>query len=435
MSVSHCPLCPLIFQFRTEVEDHLRNDHRSRAEEEADLGKELEGAPHELTWLRLRALQSAASDPSVSLLLDTAPGAMMTSLDAARLHRLARKARQRLSLEVRGGDLSHLEHRLARAVAAAEGGPTDCGIAVLVSARQLAIVRLPLEPKERVVVDPTFATRDLFDALQSFPVYRVVVLDPGAPRLFEGSAHSLAEITEDTGVLATGALPASRLWGIGRAVTGRVESLTPRLHRLQATVDMTDELLDMRSDATAVLPLVIVGTARVVSLFRRRSRHEPDVIGHVRHIQRRPSVHEIQMLVAPAVESLRRRCADERVAQLERAESKQALAWGIESALRAVLAGQVERLWVGRDYMVPARALGRDGALQIVDDPETPGVVDDIVDDLIEIAVSKGTPSDIVDLNASDPGRACPDRAEGGVAVQIRPAAAGPSMTPSTTAA
>ncbi len=85
--------------------------------------------------------------------------------------------------------------------------------------------------------------------------------------------------------------------------------------------------------------------------------------------------------------------------------------------------------------MVPARTLGADGMLQIIDDPETPGVVDDIVDDLIEIAVSKGTPTDIVDFNASDPGRACPDRAEGGVAVQIRPAAAGPSMTPSTTAA
>jgi len=62
-------------------------------------------------------------------------------------------------------------------------------------------------------------------------------------------------------------------------------------------------------------------------------------------------------------------------------------------------------------------------------------VVDDIVDHLIELAVSKGTPTDIVDFNASDPGRVGLDRAEGGVAVQIRPSADGPSMVPSTTAA
>ena len=61
MSVSHCPICPLIFQFRTEVEYHLRNDHRSRADEELDLRDELQAAQSDLTWLRLRALQSAVS--------------------------------------------------------------------------------------------------------------------------------------------------------------------------------------------------------------------------------------------------------------------------------------------------------------------------------------------------------------------------------------
>ena len=37
MSVYHCPLCPLIFQFRSEVEWHLREEHRSSSDEESDL--------------------------------------------------------------------------------------------------------------------------------------------------------------------------------------------------------------------------------------------------------------------------------------------------------------------------------------------------------------------------------------------------------------
>lgn len=425
MSVSHCPICPLIFQFRTEVEYHLRNDHRSRADEELDLRDELQAAQSDLTWLRLRALQSAVSEPSVSLLLDTMPAKAMTSLDAARLRRLAHKARQRLSLEVRGGDLSNLEHRLARAVAAAEGGPTDAGIAVFVSARQLTIIRLPLEPKERVVIDPTFATRDLFDALQSSPRYRVAVLGGAGPRLFEGRGHSLTDVSD---AHTTGALTAPRR-GIGRGDAGRVEPWSLRHHRLQASVRMTDDALDTRCAVTGSLPLVVVGGPRLVALFHRRSHHERDLIGHVQRMQTRPSAHDVERLVAPVVDAWHRQLADAQAARLEQADSQRQLAWGAETALPAVLAGKVEHLWVQRGYMVPARTLG-DGTLQIVDNPEIPGVIDDIVDDLIEIAISKGTPTDIVHINASDHPR-------GGVAVQLRPSAtaAGPTKPERTTAA
>ena len=44
MSVYHCPLCPLIFQFRSEVEWHLREGHRSSSDEESDLRAELAAA-------------------------------------------------------------------------------------------------------------------------------------------------------------------------------------------------------------------------------------------------------------------------------------------------------------------------------------------------------------------------------------------------------
>ena len=36
MSVYHCPLCPLIFEYRTEVEWHLGHEHRTRVEEDAE---------------------------------------------------------------------------------------------------------------------------------------------------------------------------------------------------------------------------------------------------------------------------------------------------------------------------------------------------------------------------------------------------------------
>ena len=38
------------------------------------------------------------------------------------------------------------------------------------------MVPLPFSPRERAVVSHTFATRDLLDALQTFPMYRALVL-------------------------------------------------------------------------------------------------------------------------------------------------------------------------------------------------------------------------------------------------------------------
>ena len=89
MAVYHCPVCPLIFEFRTEVEWHLREQHRSRADEEADLRAEINAAVRQLDWLTLRALRSAAPGPAVSLLLATGPAPAMSVLDVARLRQLA----------------------------------------------------------------------------------------------------------------------------------------------------------------------------------------------------------------------------------------------------------------------------------------------------------------------------------------------------------
>lgn len=420
MTVSHCPLCPLIFQFRTEVEDHLRNDHRSRADEEADLGAELEAADNELSWLRLRALQCAVSDPSVSLLLDTVPAPAMIPLDAARLRRLAERARQRLALELAGGELAHMEHRLARAIAAAQGGPTDAGLAVFVSARQVVIMRLPLAPKERVVVDPTFATRDLLDALQHRPRYRVAVLSRSGARLFEGRAHSLTEVSDACGAREpTQALPR----GVGGSDPARPESWVVRHLRRQALVARTDSALDARSQAAGRLPLVVVGAPRFVALFRRRSRHECDAIGHIRRGRSGVNAMSIHGLVTPDLEAWQRRLADEQAAEFEQAVRQGKVAWGVQAALAAILADGAEHLWVERGYAVPARR-AEDGTLRLVDDPETPGVIDDVVDGLIVIATRKGIPTDIIEHWS-------PASAHGTVVVQLRR----PATTPSEAAA
>jgi hypothetical protein len=98
MTAHQCPRCKLLFAFRTEVEWLLRNEHRSAVEKEAELRAELRSA-RELGEAALTKLQSTPAGPSVTLLLGTVPASTMTSLDAARLHRLAHRAADRLQVQ------------------------------------------------------------------------------------------------------------------------------------------------------------------------------------------------------------------------------------------------------------------------------------------------------------------------------------------------
>ena len=117
MSAYHCVACPLIFQSRNEVEWHLRNDHRSASDELRQWDSETEAAAQPLTWVRLRSLQAAVSDPSISILLPTRPAPAMTGLDLACLSFLASRATRRLRRQASGPRLALLESRLQRLIA------------------------------------------------------------------------------------------------------------------------------------------------------------------------------------------------------------------------------------------------------------------------------------------------------------------------------
>lgn len=382
MSVFHCPLCPLIFEHRTEVEYHLRNDHRSRADEKAALATELARAGKNLEWGRLRALQSSRAGTAVTILMATTPAATMTNLDVARLRRFAYQARCRLTAEP-GTVPPTLEERLNLTVLAAESAPTQEGLAILVNARDLAIFHLPFEPADRVVVDPTFATRDLEAALQCFPRYRVVTLGL-RPRLFEGRGLHLEELEHSIQdhAFRTGERHAHH----GGKRSARPERWALGQARRCAAVGFIDDLLTERAWSQGDLPLLVAGDGRWRTSFSRHSRHVASVIGEIPGSRHNDTPERLALLSQPF---LVQRLRDEQaaaVAELNRADSYQSIAWGVEAAWKALQDGAADLLWVEQGFSRPARLRGTE--LELVDIAHAPGVIDDVVDDLIQAAIT-----------------------------------------------
>jgi hypothetical protein len=139
-------------------------------------------------------LQAVRSYPAVSVLLNTTPARAMTAADAARLRGLVDLAARRLRAEAPKGKEPALVadlHRLADRAAAA---PTGTAVALFASSGTAEHVALPLAVRERVVVDPTFATRDLVRSLHRTPRHLVLSLSSREARLFVGVGETLRPV-------------------------------------------------------------------------------------------------------------------------------------------------------------------------------------------------------------------------------------------------
>jgi Bacterial archaeo-eukaryotic release factor family 3 len=359
---------------------------------------------------RLGALQGAMSEPSVSILAGTTPGKGMTKLDAAQLQHLLSGADQRLRQAGDTQRASGVRARLAQAVSIAQAGPTQSGLAIFVSEDQTAIVPLPFAPNDRVLVGPWFATRDLLYALQRFPAYRLLVIAGPAFRLLEGRGNHLTEISATPSVRESGSSVVDAFRGRCRSGLLWHGPRTTR-GRCRAVLLAAEHLLDQATATRGELPLVVVASPRLLRAFRTSSGHARSLIGEVSGWYPQTSGDRLAMLAQSALDRWYAERRAQALLALTSAERVHSVAWGVHAALNAVRLGGLERLWVDHDYSVPAR-LNDDGSIFEQATRESIGVIDDVIERIIQMSVGLGIRVDILDGLA----RAHPDA----IAVQLR---------------
>ena len=375
MPIFHCPLCPLIFECRGDVEQHVNTEHRSRADADAGWRAELAAATGPFDAERLVQLRSSEAVPSVTLLLSTAPAAVMTVLDIARLRQLAGGARRRLLAEPRADTAVPVgEDRLARVVSVAESQATDRGMAVMVNGDDMAVVKLPFAPRDRHVVDRGFATRDLDYALRRFPLHRVLVLGHHA-RVLEGHPRQLSE-PELAAAGRSGSHPSADTAGCPDP----------------------DVLIGERVDTAGRLPLVVVGDRSDLVRFLGRSSLARDVIAVARRSRfRRTSVPD---LAAEALDRSYHERQSRAVAELLHADLQSRIAWGVRAAWSAIQKGAADRLWVEHDFALAGRRTPGACGIETISDRAEPGAVDDLVDVLLTRAAQLGVETHLLDRHA-----------------------------------
>lgn len=332
----------------------------------------------------IRQLQKIKGSPAVTITLPTSRSAPENEQDPIRVKNLVKQAADRLMREFPEAESVMLLLELGKLVESIDYRTAQDGLAMFVNRDLARAVHLPFPLKERVSVDKSFLTRDLIFAMNRAPRYWTLVLNEKLTRLFEGTCESLIEIQRNgfpfshTGPGGTRPLPTG--FGIRRSAFW-----DERHRQFFRQVDSALKPI-MAGD---MLPLVEVGMERNLEFFDEVTVHKESILARLTDSHDETTPDELSLLVWPLVKA---GLAEQRLqvlAELAQAMGDKKCASTVGDVWRLAREGRGKLLLVEEDFHFPARLDETGERLQVADDPAAPDVMEDAVDEIIEIVLSK----------------------------------------------
>ncbi len=353
-------------------------------------------------------LKSRQADPAISILMPTHRTFPDNKQDPIILKNLIKETEDRL--------LSRMEKREVWPIMEAINAQVDAhdhalnldGLAVFAGADGASIVRLPFPVRERAIIDSSFATRDITRGLFDAVSYFIVVISREYGRLIHAyndrPVHEFDRNTDLEGYSFP--IKNNSLYSTSGHERSQAQSEDNLLKEFLNVVDKSLQEIQGKSGSDR-LPVIVMGDARNVALFKQLSDRPDDVVGQVTNS---PDLEaDALALVSDAQEAVAtHRASAEATAmgQLGQARGAGSLRTDLSAIYRAATEGNAERLYVRRGYVQAGVIDSQARTVTANDEAGAEGVTDDVVDELIELVQANG--GDIAFLSEQTLGDAGP---------------------------
>jgi hypothetical protein len=267
------------------------------------------------------------------------------------------------------------------------------GLALFATPTSCTVLRLPFPVEEQVVVNRTFATRQLFAGLTRTPRARVLVLDGDDALLYLAQGSSLIEAEGTPFPLH---VEAPREWDTPHRDRPIHEEVAAEQRRVvHRTVDAA---LD-EADRTERLPVVVAATTRELAFFDEVTRHGDRIVGriHGNAARTRPAVLAVDVVAVLAEH--RRTIEADLVDRASEAVGQERAVTGLVAVAEAAKAGRGHLLVVEDHFRFPIHLV--DG-LTPGAGPDAQLVVEDLVDEVVEAVLLHGGEVEFVAPGALD---------------------------------
>lgn len=329
-------------------------------------------------------LQHVKNSPCVTITLPTHRTAPDNKQDPIRVKNLVKQAVERLMDGYLQHDIEPIRMRLKQLMEGLDYRNMLDGLALFASSDFSRAIHLPLALKERVVVGDSFFTRDLVFAMNRTPRYWVVVLSEKPTRLYEGQRDELIEV-QDGGFPLIHAGPGGKEplpGGFG------IQKSAYRDERHRQFFRQVNEALEpfLASDP---LPLVVVGVNRYLAFFDEVTNSKDSILTTLEGSHDKTSPHELAKLIWPLVKNSLDQKRTEILSELEKAISDRKFVSTVGEVWRLANEGRGKILLVEEGFHFPARVDETGKILIPEDNVDAPGVMDDVVDRIIETVLEK----------------------------------------------
>ncbi len=308
-------------------------------------------------------LQAQRDNPMVSIFVPLTPHQPRQATIA--LRNLLREAERRLNLEFTPAEVKPLLAGLRDRAASADLTRGRGSVAFFASGEGTRIISLPYDVEPEVVVDETFATRNLVHALQRAQRYLVAVIDEGAMRCFEVVGATAVELDD--------------------YALSMIDDLRPGAGWQGPFARKVDELLDARQTDDP-LPVILLAPPGMEAAFLKRSLIRRHVIASATGRFEGAATERVRDVALRLVKQHVMEDLREVFRRLAEAHDGHRMARGIHEVWEVAGQGRISLLVVEHSFRFPA-TLESNGSLVEVGDASSPGVMDDAVDEVVEIAL------------------------------------------------
>lgn len=334
------------------------------------------------TKAKLKQLKNVSSDCCITLILPTHRTAPDNEKDPIVLKNLMKEAENRLPESCDPGQAKLLTDKLHRLAATIDHRHNQEALALFVSNDISEYLRLPMTAAERVSIGNSFYVRDVVRALFREEGYYLLVLSRDTARLVEG-------FTDRVVASEPGGFPLkSEFLNSPRITHDDISDRETAFAR--EFFDRIDEKLEQVL-ANNPLPLIISGDDAIYQLFLNQSRLKSKVAGHLPGNRTDESASLLVSHAWPVILQLRKEANLNRKEELDAAAGANNVLTEINDIWRAVNEGRGRTLFTAKGLSMPARVTDEmNVTLVSPDSAEDRGVVDDIIDDIVELNLKFG---------------------------------------------
>lgn len=337
-----------------------------------------------MNYHNIREISKIKGEPCVTITLFTHRNVPRNQQDKIRLKNLVQQAERQLLEKYDKNQARLVIERLENLAWDIDFQNALDGLVIFVSATLMRTYYLTFSIGERVVVQDSFHTRDLVFALNRTPRYWVLVLSEQPTRLFEASRKDLIEVNEGgfpmthEGPGGEQSLPGG--FGIKRS------AYRDEYHRkFFRSVD--DALRPFLLEDP--LPLVVIGVDRFLAFFNKITAHKDWIITTLTGSHDELSAYELGEMVWPQVKASLDEKRQQVFTELDLAISERKFASSVGEVWRLANEGRGRLLLVEENFHFPAMVDEKTGQLVPAEDSTTPGVIPDVVDQIIETVLRK----------------------------------------------